>query len=288
VDDGKEDSEDAVEEAADSLLEKKEREQLVMDVKTSSLLDQAELGLKVENIIKKRRVEENKENSYTVGPGDQLQISVRDHPELSGKTTIGPLGDLVLPLINQPVDADGLTLEELNEKVTEALKRYVKNPTVYVGIVTYKSKIFYFIDEQSCTPYTITRANFTVRDALFLSDWGQNRALGRVLLVRSDKLHPMVRKIDAFDMIYRGNLANNVKIEDGDVIYVPMTAASKIAQTIQDTFAPVKAFNDARKSWLNMRWNTDNGWSNVAKIPSNRAYEQAFNDDLSGNTVVMG
>jgi protein involved in polysaccharide export with SLBB domain len=209
---------------------------------------------------------------------------VQDHPEISGSATIGPDGDILLPLVNEPVYARDITAPELQKRVVEVLKRYVKDPIVYVGITDYRSKVFYVIDEIGCTPYNITRANFTLRDALFIADWGSNRALGRVLIIKPHMLHPVVKKVDAFDIVYRGNLSKNIRIENGDVIYVPVTAANKISTTIADALSPFKAFRDIRNEWLNWRWNLKNGWYNMFRIPRSAEEEQnAFSSPSTGS-----
>ena len=159
---------------------------------------------------------------------------------------------------------EGVNIEEAIEKVREEMKRYVRDPIVSMSLLS-TSKLFYFIDEVGCTPYPITRPDFTLRDALFLSDWGNNRALGRVIVIKPDKLRPVIKKVDAFDLIYRGNLSSNVKIEDGDVVYVPMTIVGKTTQTIDNTVAPFTSIKAARDEWLNLKW-SKKGWKSTFHI----------------------
>ncbi|MFH1753133.1 MAG: polysaccharide biosynthesis/export family protein [Candidatus Omnitrophota bacterium] len=289
-----------VEEAAEGLLDMHEysqaleeaqadvdMEQLVIYKKADSLLNNTEQDFRIEEIISQRKEVEEKKELFTLGPGDVIIISVRDHPELSGKTIVRPDGFIILPLINDNINAMGLTREEAQVKVEESLGRYVQDPSVYVGIEQFNSKTFYFITESGATPYTIPHPSFTLRDALFLSDWGNNRALGRVLIVKPDKLHPIVKKVDAFDIIYRGNLAKNVRIEDGDVIYVPTTAAAKITETIKDSVSPIKAVKDLRNEWLDMRWNRDDGWSQILNIPQNKVSEDRYQPTQMTNQGIL-
>jgi protein involved in polysaccharide export with SLBB domain len=251
---------------------------IVKYARVTSLMDEAELELRISEIINQRRAQERREFSYTLGTGDAVRISVQDHPELSGESLVGLEGYIMLPLVNEPLRAKGLTLGELQDEVTTVLQRYVQDPVAYVGISRYESKIFYVIDEAGCTPYSITRANFTLRDALFTSDWGSNRALGRVLIIKPHKLHPVVKQVDAFDLIYRGNLSRNIRVEDGDVIYVPMTAASKISDTIADMLSPIKAVKDVRDEWIDQRWNIHDGWMNLPRIPRNAAQQSDYRE----------
>lgn len=238
------------------LLDKSEMRSIILEKRSANLLDQTELGSRVENIIAQKKQQEIRSRAFTLGPGDVLQISVRDHPELSGRVAVRLKGDIVLPLVNDVVMAKDLTLDEIKDAVTEALKRYVKEPSVNVSIEEYKSKIFYVIDENGATPYPITRANMTLRDALFIADWGADRALGRVLVIKPSKTHPLIKKVDAFDLVYRGNLMNNVKIENGDVIYVPLTIPKKFTTTLKGVFEPVKEVQSDMDTMINIESDT--------------------------------
>lgn len=237
---------------AKQYLDQVEFQQLVLDKRADKLLEQTELGFKVEDIIGQKREIERKSRYFTLGPGDILQISVRDHPELSGNVQIKLDGEIVLPLTNDIVMAKGLTVDELTQEVSKAMQRYVKDPQVNVTVTEYKSKIFYVVDEIGATPYPIARANFTLRDALFISDWGSNRALGRVLVIKPSLLHPVIKTVNAFDLIYKGRLVNNVPIENGDVIYIPQTIVGKTNQVVTDLFAPLRALDSGMGSTNNI------------------------------------
>jgi protein involved in polysaccharide export with SLBB domain/tetratricopeptide (TPR) repeat protein len=271
--------------AANSILEDEEMKSIVAQKRIKSTLDQAELGLTIEEIVTKKKEEERKAGLYTLGPGDVILISVRDHPELSGRATVGLGGTVILPLVNDVVNLKGKTLEESSEIIKKAMERYVKDPYVTLMIDDYRSKTFYVIDEIGCTPYPITRANLTLRDALFIADWGDNRALGRVIVIKSNDLHPTIRKIDAFDMIYRGNTVNNIRIEDGDIIYIPLTVAAKVTKTIADTLQPFAAIRSARDEWLNLKGDIKS-WKEWPKIRQDidQGYPSIWGIGNEGNT----
>lgn len=266
----------------DSLLDTAEVKAFAQERNTEVLLDQAELGMTVEDIIAQQREEEAKSDKMTLSIGDSIGIFVYDHPELSARVTIDANNNVMLPLVDEPVNVKGLTTDEASSVITEALKRYVKDPSVMVELLS-SSKMFYFIDEVGCTPFPINRPNFTLKDALFLSDWGNSRALGRVIIIKPDKLYPIVKKVDAFDIIYRGNLANNVKIDDGDIVYVPMTIAAKTTQTVNDTLAPLQAIQGARNYWLDAKW-TQKGLKSEWRIyPDSQSLPQQVGQNTTGN-----
>lgn len=276
--------EDGISKTTNDLLDREEMKSVVMEKRLSGIMDKAELGLTVKEIIAQKKDLERKANIYTLGIGDVIQISIRDHPELSGKALVRLNGEVLLPLVNDLVKVKGLTVEEASARIKEAMKRYIREPFVTVSIEDYKSKIFYVIDEIGCTPYPITRTNLTLRDALFVADWGDNRALGRVIVIKPDKVHPVVKKVDAFDLIYRGNLVHNVRIEDGDVIYIPLTMAAKITKVVNDTIAPFRAVRTARDEWLDQRWNQE-GYFNMGRIPRNADIQDDLNSGAGGVTT---
>ena len=265
---------------AEKLLDEKNQEDLIISKRAASLLNSVELEDKIKEIINARASEETKSMQFTLGAGDMIQISVRDHPELSGKALVQLSGDINLPLVNDSVMAQGMTVNELTEKVTDVLKRYVQDPYVAVSIIDYKSKIFYVLDENSCTPYPITRAYLTLRDALFMSDWGNNRALGRVLVIKPSKRHPIVKRVDAFELIFRGKLENDVRIEDGDVIYIPMTVMAKVTKSLYDTMSPMRAMRAIRSEYLADKFN-EKDWRDIGRMPKNYADESIEAQDLA-------
>lgn len=279
-----EDKERELKKSADKILDEEEMMNLVEEKRLSAMLDEADAGITVDNIMERMRKESMRKGLFTLGAGDVINATVRDHPELSGRMMVRLDGNIILPLVNDPIKVKGLTVDEVTAAITDVMKRYVREPYVAVVIEEYKSKTFYVIDEVGCTPYPITRANLTLRDALFIADWGNNRALGRVIVMRPNKIHPIIRKVDAFDIIYRGNLANNIIIEDGDVIYVPMTYAAKVTKAIIDSLSPIAAVKLARDEWLDMRWNSQEGWGNIARIPRTKNIQDLYSDPSNSTT----
>lgn len=257
-----------------------ELQYLALNKKAGKLLGQAELGYRVEEIITAGKAEQERSRHLMLGPGDIVQISVLDHPELSGEVVVQVNGEIVLPLVNDQVIAKDLTVDELTERVKERIQRYVQKPRINVSALEYKSKLYYVVDEVGCTPYPITRSDFTLRDALFTADWGDNRALGRVLVMKPSERSPSIKQVDAFKLVYRGNLEDNFKIEDGDVIYIPMTVAAKVTKTIGDILGPFRAIRQARDNYLNLKWN-EHEWRGLTRVPAD--YDRAAEDGKDVN-----
>src|SRR5262249_29610761 len=77
---------------------------------------------------------------YTLGPDDQLQITVFDEPELTNIYRIGSDGFITFPLIDR-IAASGLTAAEFQDRLRAKLADgYIRNPQVRVEVQQYKSQ----------------------------------------------------------------------------------------------------------------------------------------------------
>lgn len=79
------------------------------------------------------------ESVYLLGPGDLVNISVYDEPDLSiERIRIGMSGSLSFPLLGE-VQVSGLTPDNLEIALTQRLKGpYLVNPSVTVSILEYR------------------------------------------------------------------------------------------------------------------------------------------------------
>lgn len=83
--------------------------------------------------------------TYRVGAGDELQISVFNHEDLSGEYTVSGAGTISMPLIGTVRAAD-LTVPQVEQRIVDALEPdYLKNPRVSIGVLNYRP--FYILGE---------------------------------------------------------------------------------------------------------------------------------------------
>lgn len=88
--------------------------------------------------------------SYHIGPGDSLYITVWEHPELTSPAgsqqqtaangrLVRPDGTLFYPYIGI-LKAGGLTVEELRVAITSSLTKFIEKPQVDISVVSYGSQ----------------------------------------------------------------------------------------------------------------------------------------------------
>jgi polysaccharide biosynthesis/export protein len=89
---------------------------------------------------------EKSPDSYSIGIGDELQISVWREPELSMPVQVRPDGMITLPLIND-LSVVGLTTHQLQELLTEKFKPFVNEPQVTVIVRSIHSRKVYLLGQ---------------------------------------------------------------------------------------------------------------------------------------------
>ncbi len=87
------------------------------------------------------------ELAFVVQPGDVLGIAVWNEPELQGPAVlVRPDGTFSFPLVGQ-IDARGKSVSDLQQTVTERLKRYISDPVVTVSVAEIKGNKVYVLGQ---------------------------------------------------------------------------------------------------------------------------------------------
>ena len=74
---------------------------------------------------------------YVLGPGDLLEISVWGYPDLTRQGTVGPDGEIALPLIGM-IRTSGVSVERLTALIAKAYAEFIIDPHVAVTIKEYR------------------------------------------------------------------------------------------------------------------------------------------------------
>jgi polysaccharide export outer membrane protein len=83
--------------------------------------------------------------NYVLGPTDQIQIKAPDVDEIDQKPfRIDGDGNINLPLVGR-IHAAGMTLQELEVDLVRRLREYVREPTVFITPIQFRSAPVYFV-----------------------------------------------------------------------------------------------------------------------------------------------
>lgn len=83
---------------------------------------------------------------YVIGVEDVLRIAVWGEPDLSQTLQVRPDGVITLPLVND-IRAAGLTPAQVRQKIAEALRDFVRDPSVTVIVEQINSYQVFFLGE---------------------------------------------------------------------------------------------------------------------------------------------
>jgi polysaccharide biosynthesis/export protein len=160
-------------------------------------------------------------DNYVIGPGDQIEVNVFGEPDLTRTVTIKPDGIIALPLINQ-VTAAGKTAAQLEAELTRLYSKYLKNPSISVLVRQFRTNPIYVMGEVSKPGRYDLTYEMTFLDALTLAGGGTDKAnLDGAQLVRVENGKSKTIPIKANQMIQGKAATPNLKLQPGDLVYVP-------------------------------------------------------------------
>lgn len=163
---------------------------------------------------------------YIIGPGDSLEIFVRDNPSLSTTVPVRPDGRISIPLV-QSIVAAGETPDELAGDLESALSRYVRSPLVtvivksFVGAYSQQVRVVGQAAMPKAVPY---RSGMTLLDVMIevggLTKFaaGNGAKVARRLPDGSEQTIP-VRLGD----LMNGAIKYNVAMHPGDILIIPQS-----------------------------------------------------------------
>jgi polysaccharide export outer membrane protein len=177
----------------------------------------------------------------TLGPGDLLEITVFDTPELAQRTRINGEGKITMPLIGE-IAASGLLPNELELTIRRKLieGQFVRDPQVSVFVTEYAGQTAFITGEVNKPGgYSLLRSH-RLRDIISLAGGLSSRAGNTVTIAREGEPQPL-----SIDLSGRDENQSNPEIKPGDNITV---AQSGIVYVLGDVERPGGFVIDRRSS----------------------------------------
>ena len=172
---------------------------------------------------------------YTLGPDDVIEIEVRRHPEFSGQYSVNSEGKIEYKFVGDVI-VTGLTKVQLQERLSQILSEYIIEPDINVRIIAYLSKVYYVVGEVNGPGKFYMKGNtITVREALIQSGLpviGSSAMRKCRLITPDNKGRSVCKYVNAYELLYGGDLRQNVDMKPGDVLYVPSSIIAKIVRVI--------------------------------------------------------
>jgi polysaccharide export outer membrane protein len=166
---------------------------------------------------------------YTLGPQDQLKITVFDEPELSNIYRVDSDGYITFPMLSR-VAASGLTPAELQDRIRTMLASgYIRNPQVRVEVEGYKSQSVIVGGEVRAPGKIPMTGTMSLIEALAAAGSPTSSASSEVTVSRQKKGPNGVVTNENDVEIIRVNLkeiqlgraGRDIQLQDGDIVNVP-------------------------------------------------------------------
>jgi len=164
------------------------------------------------------------QTEYRIGPGDNLQVFVWNHPELTVTMPVRPDGLISTPLV-QDLKAEGKTPTQLSRDLEQALSQYVRSPTVnvivtsFVGALSDQVRVVGQAQKPQSLPY---RANMTLLDVMIaVGGLAEYAAGNRAAIVRQENGKQSRIPVRLADLLNDGDINANMTMHPGDVLIIP-------------------------------------------------------------------
>jgi len=227
---------------------------------------------------------------YRMNAGDDIEIRVYGHDDLTVGTKIGPDGMVGIAFMGQ-VKLSGHTIAEAAEAIREGLAPYVKNPVVSVTVKEVKSETatiagacrspgVYGISNTTKLADLYATAGSSA-EKLFDGDSVYVADLDNSIFVRNGEIIP----VDFRKAINSGDALHNVLIHKGDYIYI----AERMDSTVTicgDVRSPQKRMYEHGMGLVETLalagWLQETHWKHVIIIRDGLANPHLYKVDIDG------
>ncbi|MBI5194700.1 MAG: polysaccharide export protein [Nitrospirae bacterium] len=199
---------------------------------TTGSQPQANTGAPLQNAEKMSSEEPLKETvkvtEFILGSGDKVEINVYRHDDLKKTVQIDVSGKITYPLLGD-IQAGGLSIFQLRDKIRDGLSKYLVDPQVSVGVASVQGQKVIVLGEVRTPGFFQIETSMTVLEAVsraggFTLD-GKKKS---VLLIRGGLKTPQLITLNLEKALSKGDLAQNIQLQRDDIVYVPRTYISNV------------------------------------------------------------
>lgn len=163
--------------------------------------------------------------NYVIGPDDEIAIDVFGYQEANFRLIVSPEGNINMPAVGY-VSVNGLTVEQATKRIREKMikngyARLAGGQTQLAVNISKVRTIKVTIIGQVRKPGTYSLSSLSnLFNALYAAGGPNEKGSFRTIeLIRNNKV---IEKLDAYDFLLKGFQTNNVRLNDQDVIRIPV------------------------------------------------------------------
>jgi protein involved in polysaccharide export with SLBB domain len=155
---------------------------------------------------------------YTIGPGDQLQVQLYGNQNRTLRLMVGRDGIVNFPDLG-PIEVAGQTFNHVRDSLEARVERQMTGVRASVSMADTRSiRVFVLGEARNAGSYTISGLG-TITSALYAA--GGVRKSGSLRKIQLKRQGTVVRRLDLYDLLIRGDTTDDTKLLQGDVVFIP-------------------------------------------------------------------
>ncbi len=156
--------------------------------------------------------------NYALGPGDTVKIQLFGKEHANYSLVVSREGRLHFPGLG-PIPVAGLTFREMQEMLKTRVERQMLGEQVAITLGALRSiRVFILGDVNQPGSYTVSALS-TLTNALFVS--GGVNEIGSLRNIQLKRRGKVITRLDLYDLLLHGDTGHDVRVQPGDVIFVP-------------------------------------------------------------------
>lgn len=158
-------------------------------------------------------------DEYMMQAGDNVQIQVMGHSDLTGTYVARTDGKFEYPLIGT-VDVKGKTVEGITEELKERLAEFIVNPLITINIVKMGStRVFVLGEVRHAGLHELTKSHRALDAIGAANGFTDKAAKKKVYLIRNGK-EDNIQFLNFNAYLKKGDVSQNPVLQEGDCLYL--------------------------------------------------------------------
>ena len=158
-------------------------------------------------------------SGYLLGPGDELTIQVFGKDPIEGMVQVDRGGQITVPKIGA-ISLAGLTFEEAKRVIEQRINTRVIGSEVVTSLGNLRQISIFLAGEVNAPGNYNVSALTSISQALYLSDG--LTAIGSFRDIQVRRANQVVARFDLYDLLLRGKRDNDITLQSGDTVFVPV------------------------------------------------------------------
>jgi protein involved in polysaccharide export with SLBB domain len=164
---------------------------------------------------------------YVVGPGDQITFQLYGNTNRTTRLVVTRDGRINVPEFG-PINVGGKSFSSVQSELETRVEKQLVGVHASVSMADTRSiRVFVLGEATRPGSYTVSGLS-TMTGALFAS--GGVKSIGSLRSIQLKRQGNIVRTLDLYDLLMKGDTSNDTKLLPGDVIYAPTVGPTVAVQ----------------------------------------------------------